>query len=157
MFSCRGCTEADADLILNLARACPPLDVHTAYTYWVVCHLYGGTSSILMDDQEAVGYIMGVPKDRTLFIWQLGVLPRYRGQGLTALLFNALLSSSASRFDEIELTIAPDNNASFGALASWSRANGLRIEELGIIAVPEHHEPGEILYRLQLHGATRPD
>jgi L-2,4-diaminobutyric acid acetyltransferase len=150
MFTCRQFTEADAELALNLARGCPPLDVHTPYTYWVVSRYYGETCYFLEEDGLPIGYLLAVPKGRTLFLWQLGILESHRGKGSTTLLFDALALSVEGMFDAFELTISPDNAASYGALASWCRSHQLRIERLNSIVVPEHEEPGEILYRIVL-------
>ncbi len=150
MFTCREFAETDAECALNLARSCPPLDVHTPYTYWVVSRYYGDTCYLIEDDGDPVGYLLAIPKGATLFLWQLGIVESHRGKGLTALLFDALASSAKGMFDAVELTISPGNGASYGALASWCRSHQLAIERLNPIVVPEHEEPGEILYRIRL-------
>ena len=150
MFTCRPVDEEDAELLLCLARSCPPLDVHTPYTYWVICHLYHATTIVLEEDRQAIGYVMAVPRGRTLFVWQVGILETHRGLGLSAMLFDALAESASGNYTSLELTIAPENVASFGALSGWCRRNNLVVLPQGPIVVPEHDEPGEILYRVDL-------
>lgn len=150
MFACRPVTDGDAALLLHLARSCPPLDVHTGYTYWVICHLYRETAFVLEEGGRPVGYVMAVPHGRVLFVWQVGIQEEYRGLGLAGRLFDALAMASRGRFDLLELTISPDNAASLGAFNSWCRNAGLLVDAVGPIRVPEHEEPGEILYRVNL-------
>lgn len=150
MFNCRPVRDDEAALLLNLARLCPPLDVHTPYTYWVICHLYGATTMVLEDDGTAIGYLMAVPRNRSLFLWQVGILESHRGRGLATLLFDALAAATKGDFDTFELTIAPENGPSNAAFASWCRKNGLTPVPLHPIDVPEHEEPGETLFEVLL-------
>ncbi len=123
-FSVRTVTEADHALLHRLAEACPPLDVHTPYTYWVLCTRFPETCFVLLHDGEPAGFLTAVRSARELFIWQIGLLPAWRGQGLSQLLIHSAVSA-ARQGEAIRVTIAPDNLASLGAFQGYCRKHGL--------------------------------
>lgn len=147
--------EQDAVLLHSLARKCPPLELHTPYTYWVLAALFGGGCFIAELDSNPVGFITSVvARDRQL-IWQIGVLPNYRRYGLSQLLIDAVVQSA--RVDDrkgIEFSIAPENVASFSAFKTYADRNGLVINEIGALRLtdplnPDFHE-FESVYMLPL-------
>lgn len=142
-FSVRQLTADDSELLLNLARACPPLDVLTAYTYWMVSHLYSSTSYVLVDGAtgRTAGYVMGLPGEDTMFCWQLGILPEFRGWGGSGLLFAALANRAVElELDKMEMSIGTRNEVSRSALASFVRDWGGTAEALRDIVVPERDD-----------------
>lgn len=152
----RGLASEDSELLLRLARACPPLDVHTPYTYWVVSHLFAGTSFVLMDGASGrtAGFLTGIPSGdgRTLFCWQVGVLPEYRGWGGSGLLFGAAARQArVLGMTRMETTISPENPISRAALGGFVLREDLTAETVRDIDVPERGEdPNETLYAINL-------
>ena len=67
-FKFRHPDENDAPLIQELARKCPPLDVHTVYTYWVICKFFSESCIIAEDNGVPFAYITAVETDDTVFI-----------------------------------------------------------------------------------------
>ena len=154
--SVRQVTSEDSELLLCLARACPPLDVHTPYTYWVISHLFADTSFVLVDGAHGriAGYVTGVPggDGETILCWQVGVLPEYRGWGGSNLLFGAVAQRAIELgLIRLETTISPVNEASRAALASFVRRSGWEAEVVRDIDVPERGEdPNETLFVIHL-------
>lgn len=150
MLTVRPVNHDDAGLLLGLAKRCPPLDVHTPYTYWVICHSFAETSFVLRDDADPVGFLTGVGRGQELLIWQIGILPAARGQGASVLLLNALEERSAAMgITSFTTTIAPSNAASNGAMRSWCTLQGLTMTRAGTIVVPEHEDDeAEVLLRI---------
>lgn len=146
----------DSELLLRLARACPPLDVHTPYTYWVVSHLFARTSFVLVDgiSGRTAGFLTGIPAGdgATLFCWQVGVLPEYRGWGGSGLLFGAAAQRARELgLSRMETTISPENAVSRAALGGFVLREDLTAETVRDIDVPERGEdPNETLYAINL-------
>jgi len=89
------------------------------------CSHFSGTSVAATYQGELVGFISGylVPeRSNTLFIWQVAVDKKARGQGLaTRMLENILARPQCSKVNAIETTITESNQASwalFNRLAS---------------------------------------
>lgn len=152
MITIRKAQSSDAELLHHLARLCPPLDLHTNYTYWVAAAYFGSGSYILEDEGESVGYIMTVSNDKTLFVWQIGILERYRGQGLSRLLIDRVLDDAAALGKVVEVTISPQNTASRAAFAAASSARCLKMEPIDTLELRDLDDPcffeTEVRYRI---------
>lgn len=123
-YTIRPVTEADHALLLSLAERCPPLDVHTPYTYWVQCTLFSKSCFVLTLRSEDVGFITAVENEREALIWQIGILPAHRGKGCSSLLIGAALDVLLPR-REVFVTIAPENRISLQSFQSACRKRGL--------------------------------
>jgi len=99
-----------------LVERCKPLDVNSQYCYLILCEHFPSTCVIVEKDNEVVGFITAYipPRKRdTLFIWQVAVDARLRGQGLAKKMLGTLLSrSNLKRANYIEATVNPSNGAS---------------------------------------------
>lgn len=110
-------TPDDGAAVHNLIRLSPPLDLNSCYAYLLQGLHFAETCVLATDgDDTPLGYISGyLPPGRpdTLFIWQVAVAERARGQGLAAAMLHHLLTRPACRAVQwLETTVAPDNTAS---------------------------------------------
>lgn len=112
----RKINSKDAELLQKLAAECGTLDIHTVYTYWVICNYFKGY--ILEIDNIPVGYITSVKNETHLLIWQIGVLKKYRGHGYSQLLIDALVSDVEDKI--IQVTIDKSNKESNGAFRKYA-------------------------------------
>lgn len=122
--------RTDGAAIHALIQACPPLDVNSLYAYLLLGEHFADTCVVAESDNGSVdGFVSAyVPpgRDDVLFVWQVAVHERARGQRLARRMLDALLARpalSAVRF--IETTVGPDNAASrktFAGLASGAGA-----------------------------------
>ena len=134
--SIRPVTGSDAELLRALAAACPPLDVHTPYTYWVLTRMFPGSCFIAFSGDTPVGFVTSVVADGKAFLWQVGVLPAARGRGLSAALINAVSDHArTSGITAVETTVAPGNAASLAAFRSYAAGNGLVFDQVGSMVV----------------------
>ena len=135
-------TVKDAILLHSLARECPPLGLHTPYTYWVQAAFFGGECFIAELDHNPTGFITSVTtRDRQL-IWQIGVLPDHRRHGYSQLLIDAVVQSAIAQGREgIEFSINPENVASFSAFKAYADRNGLVIHEIGTLHLTDPLNP----------------
>lgn len=138
--------EDDWFLLRGLATACAPMDVHTPYTYWVLCTRFSTTCFVLLHDNEPIGFLTAVRNGNELFIWRVGVLPEWRGQGLAQTLIHYIVSLRRPN-EDVRLTIAPDNYASLGAFQAYCEKHGLQlVREPGFD--PDVCPDKEITYRI---------
>lgn len=148
----RTVTGADAALLRCLAARCRPLDVHTPYTYWVVCHFFGDGCFLLEHEGAPVGYIMTVKTDECLFVWQIGLMEQFRGKGLSQQLIQAAAEYAGQRKLDLQVSIAAENAASYASFSSYCREHGLAMEPCGEIALTDLMDPdfkeNEIHYKL---------
>lgn len=126
----RAPSAEDGAAVYDLIAQCPPLDTNSMYCNLLQsCH-FSDTSVAAELDEEIVGFISGyiLPKQPdTLFIWQVAVGEKARGQGLASRMLADILSRPTSQqIKYIETTITPDNRASwalFESLANKLNAN----------------------------------
>jgi len=93
------------------------------YCNLLQCSHFAGTSIAAVCQGELVGFISGylIPdRPDTLFIWQVAVGEKARGQGLaTRMLQNIRLQAQCSNVSYLETTITASNQA------SWALFQGL--------------------------------
>lgn len=121
----RAPTLEDGLAIHQLIAQCPPLDTNSSYCNFLQAGHFSATSVAAEQDGELVGFISGyrIPNQpQTLFIWQVAVSERARGQGLASRMLLDLLSRTGNDdITRIHTTITLDNTASwslFKALAA---------------------------------------
>ncbi len=152
MHRVRNITEKDVLLIRNIAKQCYPLDVHTHYTYWVVTKYYNDCSYIIESNGTPIGYIMAVDTPTILFIWQIGILKEYRGKHLSERLISMVVRHAKKLNKDIEVSIAPDNKASYFSFKNYCEKYEIEFEEIGEVNIHDPHESDfheyEILYRI---------
>ena len=148
--------RADGWALYSLIRSCPPLDVNSAYAYFLVCDHYR-TTTILATQAEALNGCVTAyrrPDARdTLFVWQVAVRAEARGQGLGHRMLDALLCRPAVQGVKwIETTISPSNVASRRLFGSWAVAQGVRMEETAYLEPDDFGDSGHEAERLMRLG-----
>jgi len=151
----RNVNTQDAPTLRKLASLCPPLDLHTPYTYWLLTFMYSDTCFILEIDDKPVGFITSVYSKKSLFIWQIGILPEYRHQGLSsALLKQVFTKADGLGISKVNVSITEDNQASNKSFETFCKKNGFFMETVGIaevtdLIIPEFKET-EVVFEISL-------
>lgn len=145
--------ETDSPLIKELARRCPPLDLHTSYTYWVVAKMFGKYSFIVLEDDEPIGYIMCVKNQTCLLIWQIGILEEYRQKNISQILIDKVFSTlETDEFVPVIVSIAAENKNSYFAFLKYCEYNGYIMKEKSNVCLKDIYDPSfyenEILYEI---------
>lgn len=120
-------TIQDGLAVKQLITTCPPLDLNSTYCYLILCEHFAETSVVAEMSGEIVGVITGyrTPQNpQILFVWQVAVNPKYRGNGLG----NRMLQSLWDRLvpegvSEINTTVAPANLLSLSLFESFAKSN----------------------------------
>lgn len=109
-------SPGDAQDIHRLISECPPLDLNSLYAYLLLSEHFASTCVIAVLDGEVLGFVSAyVPPGRedVLFVWQVAVHDKARGQGLGRHMLQELLARSGlGKTRYVETTVSPDNQAS---------------------------------------------
>lgn len=124
--SLRSPTREDGERVWKLIADCPPLDQNSLYCNLLQCTHFSDTCVLAEKEGEAVGWVSGYrpPNEpETLFVWQVAVHEKARGEGLARSMIEEILSRPALRgVERIKTTITPDNKASWALFHSLAKA-----------------------------------
>ena len=114
--SYRSPRQSDAVSIHALVKASPPLDANSTYAYLLVCTHFADTSLVADTEDGIAGFVSAYlePANPTvLFVWQVAVSSRVRGQGVGLGMLRWLLDREACcHVCYLETTITQSNEAS---------------------------------------------
>ncbi|MEA3405461.1 MAG: diaminobutyrate acetyltransferase [Pseudomonadota bacterium] len=124
----------DGIAIYKLIKQSPPLDLNSSYLYFLQATHFADTCLLAEKDGEIVGFISGYFRpdgNDSLFIWQIAVSEKARGQGLAKRLVYQLIRNQANRPIVLEVccTISPSNTVSQNLFKSFAEQHGLIIEK----------------------------
>jgi L-2,4-diaminobutyric acid acetyltransferase len=125
----------DAAQIHALINACKPLDLNSVYCYLLLCQHFADTSLVAEEEKcddeekgEILAFLSGycLPRNpEVLFIWQVAVDQRLRGQGVGKRMVRTVLQQPACQHcHSLETTITPSNIASLNLFLSVARDLG---------------------------------
>ncbi|MFH0934576.1 MAG: diaminobutyrate acetyltransferase, partial [Pseudomonadota bacterium] len=101
-----------------------PLDPNSVYCNLLQCSHFRDTSMAAVDGDELLGSVTGyrIPERQdTLFIWQVAVHPKARGNGLGRMMLRKLAAHAVMQgVRYIETSITPDNAASWRLFAGFA-------------------------------------
>jgi L-2,4-diaminobutyric acid acetyltransferase len=116
----------DGAALHHLVSECPPLDLNSLYAYLLLCEHFTGTCVVAESaggriDGFISAYVLPTRPD-VMFVWQVAVHARARGQRLGRAMLKALLQrQELEHVRHLETTVSPDNKASrrmFSGLAA---------------------------------------
>jgi L-2,4-diaminobutyric acid acetyltransferase len=147
--------RADGLAAHRLVGASPPLDLNSAYSYFLLCDHFAQTCVVAEQEGVMVGFLSAyrLPHDASrLFVWQMAVAAHMRGQGLAARMLEALLARPAcASVRHVEATVNPGNTASRRVFTRLAAAhNTVLVEEMFLDATDfggTAHE-AEVLLRI---------
>jgi len=118
-------TANDGVSIWELIKDCSPLDLNSSYLYLILCLHFSETCLVAKSDSQIVGFISSyiLPKNKdVLFVWQVAVHEKMRGQGLGKKLLNKLIQQNVCKeIRYITCTISPSNKASKSLFKSFAK------------------------------------
>ncbi len=124
----------------QLVAECPPLDPNSIYCNLLQCSHFADTSVAAEKAGDLVGFISGhIPPQQpeTVFVWQVAVHEKGRGQGLAKRMLKAIVARDACNdVTHMETTITEDNDASWALFRSFARDMGAELTSR------EHFEKG---------------
>lgn len=127
--------EKDIAQIRELVSFCKPLDLHTAFTYWILSEYFSNTCLVLEDKASIVGYTAGLKssaKKGIFYLWQIGLMPEYRGKGFFDLLLDKVIGEIKKMGCHfLEFSVLSDNYQSINAFSRYAKNKGLPIKKRG--------------------------
>ncbi|HYW76567.1 MAG TPA: diaminobutyrate acetyltransferase [Gammaproteobacteria bacterium] len=122
----------DGRRIHALVESDDTLESNSAYCYVLLCTHFAQHGIVAEQNGELAGFVAAYrpPSDpEAVFVWQVGVAPAGRGQGLGKRLLNALIEQPANR-DARYLTATVDaaNEPSNRLFAAFARAQSATLE-----------------------------
>jgi diaminobutyrate acetyltransferase len=145
--------KAREDEFLNVYRfisSCGVLETYGEHFFRIVIRYFGSTSYLAEQDGRIVGYMWGFitqEDPETFFLWQIGVDPATRGDGIGGLILEEAEKELAARgCKRIELTIDPTNRPSQRLFEKRGYRNisadhGKTIEVEGVEAIVDYYRP----------------
>ena len=135
----------------QFTAGCPPMENYPEHVYKIILRFFGDYCFIAEENEQIIGFVMGIVPQSfkgTYFLWDIGVKPSYRGQGIGGRLVREVEKESGRMgFKRVELTIDPDNLPSQKLFEKMGYENiservGKTIEVQGKIAVQDYYKPG---------------
>lgn len=152
--------STDGHEVNRLIARCKPLDTNSTYCNLLQCLHFAETCMLAEDEEDGslLGFISAYRKPTepsTLFVWQVAIDKRARGEGLARRLLDTILGSAAcAGVTHVETTITADNTASWALFDSLVRDKGKGQGVRHVLFDRERHFDGagksEILYRIPL-------
>jgi L-2,4-diaminobutyric acid acetyltransferase len=125
-------TVSDGAAMWSLLRDAG-LDENSPYAYLLVCTDFADTSLVAEDADGLVGAVAAYRppiRPQAVFVWQVGVAERGRGQGLARRMLHEVLDLPANAdTTELTATVTPDNEASLRLFRGLARELGVDCEE----------------------------
>lgn len=146
-------TLADGAALHDLVDRCPPLDHNSRYCNLLQVSHFRDTAIVAEHEGDLCGFVSGyrIPeREDVLFVWQVGVSPEGRGQGLAPRMLLELIGRvNGVRY--LETTVTPDNEASAAVFEKVANALDAPIER-SVMFESETHFDGEhdeeVLFRI---------
>ena len=118
-------TLTDGTAVHALISRCAPLDSNSLYCNLLQCFHFADSAILAEDNTESlVGFISGyrLPQQPdTLFVWQVAVDSRARGQGLASQMLLQLLAHQNNEVQYLHTTITEANSASWNTFKRLAR------------------------------------
>jgi len=133
-------------LLWELARDAGNLDLNSPYAYMMTCRNFQNTCAIAESYGIPAGFVMAhrpAARPHVLFIWQIAVLPEFRGFGIAKRLLDSILERDANvGVRSVEATVTPSNTASAALFTAFAAARNAKLDvRTGFTAddFPEEH------------------
>lgn len=130
--------------VWRLIRETESLDDNSMYCNLLQCTHFASTCALAEINGEIVGWMSGyIPPETpdTLFVWQICVSGKARGQGLAKRLIRAVLARNAcARVRRIQSTITDANDASWALFGSIAEALDTDMERKAHFRRDEHFD-----------------
>lgn len=126
-------TRADGAAVWALVGETGGLEQNSPYAYLLLCTHFHDTCLVAERQGRLAGCVLAyrLPREPdNVFVWQIGVAPQARGQGLAGELLDDLLCLPACRrVRYLSASVAADNRASRALFAAFARRHCAALSE----------------------------
>lgn len=128
----RGAIIDEGALLWELARDAGGIDLNSPYAYMMQCRNFHETCVVAEVFGTPAGFVTAhrVPnRPHALFVWQVAVLPEFRGLGIGQRMLDALVERPACiGVQKLEATVTPSNKASKALFSAFAKARGAELK-----------------------------
>jgi len=123
----------DSAAVQRVVLDCPPLTLHTPYTYWVILSRSADLCVGAFEDGDLIAMALTIPTlNGRAFVWQIAVRAQFRGRRISHhLLEQVWQAAKHAGLDSLEATIGSDNKASAAAFSAFAESKGLALQAVG--------------------------
>lgn len=149
----RAPSYGDGALLWEITRQAGTLDLNSPYTYLMQCRNFQNTCAVAEVYGRPAGFVTAHRQPNrldVLFVWQVAVLPEFRGLGIARRLLDEILSRDANAgVRVVEATVSPSNAASRALFTAFAKAKGATLTvqtgfKTGDFPAGQAHEPEEL-------------
>lgn len=119
-------------LLWEIARDAGGLDLNSPYAYMMACRHFRETCALAVVCGKPAGFVMAhhIPaRPDVLFIWQVAVLPAFRGLKIAKRMFDDLLTRATnSGVRTMEATVTPSNEPSAALFKAFAKSRNAELE-----------------------------
>ncbi len=119
-------------LIWELARDAGGVDLNSPYAYMALCRNFHETCVVAEVFGTPAGFITAyrIPsRPHVLFVWQVAVLPEFRGLGIGKRMLEGLVERPAcTGVRKLESTVTPNNKASEALFSAFAKARSAELD-----------------------------
>lgn len=145
--------KEDGLAVWTLSQKVKGLDVNTLYCYFILCEHFAETSVVCERNGELLGFLFGYnpPKSPgSLFVWQVGVDPEFRGCGLAGKMLSEVWNRESQLLtSQVQATVSPNNKASLALFCSFAKREHAEMKTKPFLSSrdfgPTDHEPEELI------------
>ena len=102
----------------------------------------------MQDGDRPIGFITYIENDKCALIWQIGIIKKYRGKGLSKLLIDAVISGIENK--DINVTIDEHNIPSNKAFKNYAKEHNYIMKGIGKVEVRGiDASENEVIYNLK--------
>jgi L-2,4-diaminobutyric acid acetyltransferase len=148
----RPALRGDGSSLWQLVQSTGSLELNSSYFYLTFAEFFGGTCLVAEGENELLGAIIAFRpplNSEALFVWQIGVAPSARQQGLAKRMLHEILKFPACRGVRfLQATITPDNIASHRTFRGFAREVGAKWHCTDFFTAdyfPDSHEAEELI------------
>lgn len=124
----RTALEDEGALLWELARAAGGVDLNSPYAYMMQCRNFTDTCAVAEVFGTPAGFVTAhrvQGRPHVLFVWQVAVLPEFRGLGIARRLLEGLVDQPAcAGVRKLEATVTPANKASKALFGAFAKTRG---------------------------------
>lgn len=147
----------DAEDLRKLADACQPLLVNGVYVNIFLAKYFGNSCFIMELEGKPIGFVSGFKSTtdpKIFFLWQLGLLPEFRGKGLsTPLIHRVFEAAKKLNCEKAQFSISPTIDSSFHAFSNYAKKKDrtMKVVEERKYSDPLSGKKGhEVFYEIEL-------
>lgn len=153
--------EDEGALLWELARDAKGVDLNSPYAYMMTCRNFAATSAVVEVFGTPAGFVTAhrIPsRPHVLFVWQIVVLPEFRGLGIAKRLLDGLVDQPACvGVRKVEATVTPSNRASAALFKRFAQARGATLKiasgfEANDFPSDERHEAERLFVIEPIHA-----